>query len=256
MALNLRIQRRHADRLGYSLEQWLEFTEPQRCRILQGKDPGEKTWRQGRGHGYALRNVPYQELPLFGDPLDKECIAYLAHAQNTLTRTNWQDKTPILFKLTFNEWLDIWIASGHLKDRGRRKHQYCMSRKNDYGNYEVGNVEIVQNTENYATRTRLFWETGEGRKRLMASMPNKQPHPSSVENALAAGMTVKHWLLLSKDEKRRARDWVVRGGKEGTGMTVQRWTKLTHAEKMKLTKTGKVTPNPNREKRKKCATRP
>lgn len=49
---------------------------------------------------------------------------------------------PILFLLTFEEWLKIWVDSGHWEERGSSKGKYCMSRKNDLGNYEVGNVFI------------------------------------------------------------------------------------------------------------------
>jgi hypothetical protein len=46
------------------------------------------------------------------------------------------------FNLTFSEWWDIWEQSGHWEQRGRRRDQYVMSRKNDIGPYEVGNVFI------------------------------------------------------------------------------------------------------------------
>lgn len=49
---------------------------------------------------------------------------------------------PIEMRLTFNEWLNIWLTSGHWHERGCRKGQYVMSRYNDIGHYEIGNVEI------------------------------------------------------------------------------------------------------------------
>lgn len=55
---------------------------------------------------------------------------------------------PIQFKLTFDEWLDIWIESGHIQDRGIRPGQYVMSRYNDIGHYEVGNVFIQLSVNN------------------------------------------------------------------------------------------------------------
>ena len=54
----------------------------------------------------------------------------------------------IEFKLTFEEWLKIWIDSGHLHERGRGIGKYCMARFNDKGAYEVGNVKIILFTEN------------------------------------------------------------------------------------------------------------
>ena len=55
---------------------------------------------------------------------------------------------PIEFRLTFDEWFDIWIASGQLFNRGKKKGQYVMARTADLGHYEIGNVEIKLATEN------------------------------------------------------------------------------------------------------------
>jgi len=54
----------------------------------------------------------------------------------------------IEFNLTFDEWITIWLQSGHWLERGTRGNQYCMSRFNDSGSYSVGNVEIKTNSEN------------------------------------------------------------------------------------------------------------
>lgn len=54
----------------------------------------------------------------------------------------------IEMRLTFDQWLDIWLASGKLLQMGRRKGQYCMARKDDLGHYEVGNVFIQLTSEN------------------------------------------------------------------------------------------------------------
>jgi hypothetical protein len=49
---------------------------------------------------------------------------------------------PYFMLLTFIEWLDIWLKSGHFHERGTGKDGYCMMRNNDIGNYEIGNVTI------------------------------------------------------------------------------------------------------------------
>jgi hypothetical protein len=54
------------------------------------------------------------------------------------------------FELTFEEWLDIWIQSGHWNKRGRCKGEYVMSRFSDSGPYKVGNVFIKSQTYNNA----------------------------------------------------------------------------------------------------------
>ena len=54
------------------------------------------------------------------------------------------------FELSFNEWWDIWQQSGKWEQRGFRKGQYVMSRKNDIGAYEVGNVFIQRAEDNHS----------------------------------------------------------------------------------------------------------
>ena len=54
----------------------------------------------------------------------------------------------IEFNLTFEEWWDIWQQSGKWEQRGCRKGQYVMSRKNDVGPYAIGNVFIQLQEDN------------------------------------------------------------------------------------------------------------
>jgi hypothetical protein len=49
-------------------------------------------------------------------------------------------KIPFLF--TFEEWINMWIKSGHYHNRGKKKHQYVMSRYDDVGPYSVDNCFI------------------------------------------------------------------------------------------------------------------
>ena len=55
---------------------------------------------------------------------------------------------PVEFRLSFDEWLNIWEASGKLSQRGHKKGCYVMSRYNDLGHYEVGNVFIQEHSDN------------------------------------------------------------------------------------------------------------
>ena len=57
-------------------------------------------------------------------------------------------KRGVAFLFTFGQWLQIWVDSGHLLERGCRKGQYVMARFGDMGPYAVGNVKIVTCTEN------------------------------------------------------------------------------------------------------------
>lgn len=56
----------------------------------------------------------------------------------------------IEFKFTLEEYADVWLSSGQWKNKGVRKGQYVMSRKNDIGHYEVGNVFIQTSQANVA----------------------------------------------------------------------------------------------------------
>jgi len=72
---------------------------------------------------------------------------YNWHKQYTKSRI---DKlgNEIKFKLTFEEWITIWLDSGQWENRGVKSTQYCMCRYNDIGHYEVGNVFIQQTRDN------------------------------------------------------------------------------------------------------------
>jgi len=50
----------------------------------------------------------------------------------------------IKFNLTYDQWLNIWLISGKIKQRGF----YCMSRIKDKGAYDIGNVFIQTMRQN------------------------------------------------------------------------------------------------------------
>jgi hypothetical protein len=66
----------------------------------------------------------------------------------------------IPFLLTFDQWLQIWIDSGHIHESGTRNHQYCMARYGDKGPYAVGNVRIVTVAQNHAENTKGKFKPG------------------------------------------------------------------------------------------------
>ncbi len=43
----------------------------------------------------------------------------------------------------YESWLAVWVASGHLNERGRGRGKYVMARFGDVGPYRPDNVEIV-----------------------------------------------------------------------------------------------------------------
>ena len=52
------------------------------------------------------------------------------------------------FNLTHEQWWDIWEQSDRWEQRGRKRGQFVMSRKNDSGAYEIQNVFIQAQDEN------------------------------------------------------------------------------------------------------------
>jgi hypothetical protein len=74
----------------------------------------------------------------------------------------------IAWRLTLDQWIDIWQASGRLHQRGRGAGCYVMSRINDTGAYELGNVQIVSVSQN--SRDSI-------RNRSLA----RQRHPERIE---------------------------------------------------------------------------
>jgi hypothetical protein len=62
----------------------------------------------------------------------------------------------IPFRLTFDEWMSIWLASGKWDRRGWRRGQFVMARPGDKGAYEIGNVIICLAEDNRAERNRNY----------------------------------------------------------------------------------------------------
>ena len=91
------------------------------------------------------------------------------HKRGTKGRTD-KNGNEVEFLLSFDEWLQIWLESGHLNERGCRKGQFVMARKNDIGHYEVGNVEIKLSSENNKEKT----FTDEYRAKLSAAKKGRK----------------------------------------------------------------------------------
>lgn len=71
--------------------------------------------------------------------------AYFYHRGNARQRN-----VPFLF--TFEEWMDVWVKSGCLDERGARKGGFVMARIGDIGPYSKDNVKIIKHEDNCAER--------------------------------------------------------------------------------------------------------
>lgn len=67
---------------------------------------------------------------------------YKAKIASTRGRKD-RDGNPILFKLTYEEWVSIWQEAGVMPGRN-----WVLSRCNDCGHYELGNVFVQHNIQN------------------------------------------------------------------------------------------------------------
>lgn len=57
-------------------------------------------------------------------------------------------KRGVEWRISFPEWLSVWMESGHWHERGRGAGRYCMARHGDVGPYSVANVSIQLCTKN------------------------------------------------------------------------------------------------------------
>lgn len=80
-------------------------------------------------------------------------MAYFDQKRNAAARN-------IPFRLTLPQWMQVWEESGNFADRGRGVGKYCMSRFQDRGAYEVGNVYIQLATENSSEAMRRTLANG------------------------------------------------------------------------------------------------
>jgi len=70
---------------------------------------------------------------------------YLRHKGQVTFHHNRKGVTP--FDMSFEDWLEMWMQSGHWENRGRLGQQYCMA-KIDYSKpLTKDNAHIITNSE-------------------------------------------------------------------------------------------------------------
>jgi hypothetical protein len=70
------------------------------------------------------------------------------------------------FFLSFEDWMKLWLDSGHAHKRGRGKGKYCMARFGDQGPYTVGNVRITSMEDNLIDQ----WKRPETLKKVQEAL--------------------------------------------------------------------------------------
>lgn len=112
----------------------------------------------------------------------------------------------IAFELTFEEWLTIWVNSGHFEERGRGANQYHMARHGDLGPYTVGNVKIITASRNTAEvkgrkGRRLRPRSEEHRRKIREALTGRKASVETRQKLSAMRIGVK--MNLSRAEKLR-----------------------------------------------------
>ena len=79
----------------------------------------------------------------------KALAAYNLHKKHCIEKQRLDRNGQLIeMRLSFEEWCKVWLDSGKWELRGNKKGQYCMSRVEDIGHYEVGNVFIQLASDN------------------------------------------------------------------------------------------------------------
>lgn len=101
-------------------------------------------------------------------------LAYCTHRKDARDRG-------ISFDLSFDQWLEIWIRSGHFFERGHKKGQFVMGRFGDIGPYSPENVKIILHSENVVEGL-LGRAKSESHKQAMRK-PKSQEHRDKIAQA-------------------------------------------------------------------------
>jgi hypothetical protein len=89
-----------------------------------------------------------------------------------LVQRNKAAERGIVWRLSYEQWFDIWEKSGHLHERGKRRGEYVMCRYGDTGPYAVGNVRIATVTENQNEMDQ-YERTAKHRRIAIQNLPPK-----------------------------------------------------------------------------------
>lgn len=94
----------------------------------------------------------YSWLPTYGCSRE-QCMSINGNTRNITDKSNLSFsflhfrnnclKRKLEFTLSFPQWYDIWLQSGQIDNRGLRKGQYMMIRKDKLGGYTPENVDIA-----------------------------------------------------------------------------------------------------------------
>jgi NUMOD3 motif-containing protein len=122
----------------------------------------------------------------------------------------------IAWHFDFDTWFDVWLRSGHWHERGRRRGQYVMHRRDDTGEYSTANVVIITNAANPSRAHLGRRRPPEVRAKISAA---KMGHPVSLETRRKMSLATKHFY-----ERRTASERSERLSPTDTGTSAFRAT--------------------------------
>ena len=128
-------------------------------------------------------------MKLTDQELRKLRNAYNVQKKTQARRKPDRNGRRIQVTMTFEEWLQVWIDSGKLHLRGNGRGKYCMARKDDLGDYAVGNVEIKSCEENSREAKLGRSPSVRTRNKMSASregVAKSQAHKDSIADAHSA----------------------------------------------------------------------
>lgn len=69
-------------------------------------------------------------------------------------RTNAKNRG-VAWDLSFDQWRNWWLATGHVDERGRLRGQWVMARPYDSGPYALGNLLCLRAEDNVTQQNEL-----------------------------------------------------------------------------------------------------
>jgi len=144
------LHRRDATRAGFGFE--LTYAEWQHIW-----DESGQFYNRGNKHDqYRMERID-QTAPFAVNNVKiiKRKVPDIFHRRYATHRSN-AGKREIPFLFTFDEWIKIWLDSGHWYERGTTIGKYCMARFGDKGPYAADNVEIIKHQDN--TKQATGWK--------------------------------------------------------------------------------------------------
>jgi hypothetical protein len=119
-----------------------------KAKFSAGRLDGGKHLRSTRRHEQIAHAAEERSMVRWG------CTTAQLKEIPTIARKAWREQSRnaknrgIPFKLTLWQFWKFWSQSGRWQQRGRHGHEYCMSRLNDDGAYEIGNIQVLTIAEN------------------------------------------------------------------------------------------------------------